>query len=147
MEFTPPLEDDLMFEDDTGNVEDESDIQRQSTTSAVELEELLKKKDFTRFRAKLNLPTDLADTDAITHMIELASRSSGMTNPKKVLCKNLFNVLCCLVGESANCTGMSMVNQFMNFNLKFMFWEESFHEKSEFYESVWGKRRGGDMIC
>ena len=61
MEFTPPLEDDLMFEDDTGNVEDEVDIQRRSTTSAVELEELLKKKDFTRFRAKLNLPTDLAE--------------------------------------------------------------------------------------
>ena len=136
MDFNSPPEDDLTFEDDPGNVVDEADVQRQVATSAVELEELLKKKNYTQFRAKLNLPTYLADTDPIEQMIELASRSSGMTNPKKVLCKNLFNVLCCLAGESVDNAGMSLANQFMNFNLKFIFWEKSFHEKAEFYESV-----------
>jgi len=101
------------LEDDACNVGDEADVQRQSTTSAVELEDLLKKKDYSQFRARLNLPTYLADTDAIVHMIELASRSGGMTNPKKVLCKNLFNVLCCLAGESVDNAGMSLANQFM----------------------------------
>jgi len=123
MDCSPPLEDDCTLDDDACNVGDEAEAQLQSTTSAVELEELLKKKDYTQFRAKLNLPTDLADTDAIVHMIELASRSGGMTNTKKVLCKNLFNVLCCLAGEKVDCAGMSLSSQLMNFNLKFLFWE------------------------
>ena len=39
MDFSSPLKDDLTFVDDTGNVVDEAVVQRQLTTSAVELEE------------------------------------------------------------------------------------------------------------
>jgi len=38
MDFTPPPDDDMTLEDDPGNVEDEADSQRRSTTSAVTLE-------------------------------------------------------------------------------------------------------------
>jgi hypothetical protein len=105
-----------------------------NVTSNVELIAFLKKNDYTGFKKKLNLPTDLEDNDDLEIMTKLMDgKGSGGA---KALFKNLFNFLCCLAGESIDPVPMTTTNQFINFNTKFVYWLSDLSMKEEFSSGI-----------
>ena len=94
--------------------------------SSVELEDLLKKKKYEDFKKKLNLPTNLEDTDDLEVLVRLSDNGLNKTGCK-LLNKNLFNFICCLAGLSLDTTGMSAVDQYTNYDIKFTYWLRDIH--------------------
>ena len=92
---------------------------------------LLQRNDYSGFKSKLNLPRDLEDNDDVVLMMNMM-QSKGKGPSKPLLFKNLFNLLCCLAGESLDRGSMGLTDQYLNFNTQFVFWLEHLALKEEF---------------
>jgi hypothetical protein len=119
-------------------VDEEEEVEEGTTTSgafvsSVNLVNLLNKEKFVDFRKQVNLPTDLEDTDDLEVMVKLAGDGN---NGKKSMCKNLFNFISCLAGESLDISGMTTLDQYQNFYIKFVMWIENMHVKEEFKTGI-----------
>jgi hypothetical protein len=124
-------DDDVVADDQ----QDEMSLDDEVTTvvpSNIELLALLKKNNYIGFKKKLDLPTDLEDNDDLDVMVKLMTSKGNGQSGAKTLFKNLFNVLCCLAGESVDKVVMSSSQILINFNTQFLFWYENIEEKEEF---------------
>ena len=119
--------------DKVQDVEDDGSQQAvaQSVQSNVQLLALLEKGNHRGFRELVDLPANLEDNDDVDLMLKLMDARGGNSGAK-VLFKNLFNVLCCLAGESLDPAGMSAADQLLNLNTKFLFWLTDIGAKGEF---------------
>jgi hypothetical protein len=122
--------------EEEADVEDDSPPQDTVMLSSIELENLLDKKDYRTFRDKLKLPSDLEDSDDLEIMVQLSEAKGNGNIGAKTLFKNMFNVLCCLAGESLDSNPMQSNDQLLNFSVKFTFWLENIELKEEFAETL-----------
>ena len=110
---------------------DNGDDEKQVYSSAILLEDLLDNKEYRKFKDILQLPNDLEDNDDLKTMYDMAESTSGKSK-SKTLFKNLFDVLCCLAGESLSSAPMSTSDQYLDYNVKFNFWLRDISMKEEF---------------
>ena len=122
--------------DGVDEVEDDSLPEESAFVSATELEGYLEEKEYRKFREKLLLPDDLEESDDLEVMVKMCETKGDGNVGAKTLYKNLFDVLCCLAGESIDNTPMQASDQLLNFNIKFVFWVSNIELKEEFSSTL-----------
>ena len=94
--------------------------------SAIELKAMLEKGLKKEFLKSINVPRNLVETDDLTVLTSPTS-----VTMEKCLCRNLFNLLCCLAGEGLTDETMNSKSRLLNFDLQFKFWYNNVHTTQE----------------
>jgi hypothetical protein len=86
---------------------------------------------------ELNLLSNLEDNDDLKVMCDMAAvkNSKGLA-ATKILNKNLFNVVCCLAGESVGKVGKDINQKIFDFNARFQFWSQEIARTEEFRSNL-----------
>ena len=86
---------------------------------------------------ELNLLSNLEDNDDLKVMCDMAAakNSKGLA-ATKMLNKNLFNVVCCLAGESVGKVGKDINQKIFDFNARFQFWSQEIARTEEFRSNL-----------